>query len=111
MVEVPAEELGAELAVGDGDDDQGDEELRPVARSTIRCDQRDAKQALRFAPSFRAGEPREKSPYHFKAGPAGGRLRRPSSASRTPTWLMSLGSRFLRRSPARDATGNAGPDP
>ena len=31
--------------------------------------------------------------------PAGGRLRRPSSAS-NPTWLMLLGSRFLRRSPS-----------
>ena len=35
--------------MGDGDD-QGDQELQPVARSTSRCDERDAKHALRSAP-------------------------------------------------------------
>jgi hypothetical protein len=70
--------------VGDGDDDQGDEERDPVASSTSDATVRDAGERAacrRSAPSFRADEVRWETFLHtLKAGPAGGRLRRPPSA-------------------------------
>jgi hypothetical protein len=66
--------------MGDGDDHQGDEEPEPVANSTSD-DERDAKHAGVPRRRVRAGELRwEKFLYELKAGPAGGRLRQPSSA-------------------------------
>ena len=50
VVEVVAEEL-ARVSVGDGDDDQDDAEPAPVASSTSDATVRDAKHALRSAPS------------------------------------------------------------
>jgi hypothetical protein len=72
--------------MGDGDDDQGDEEPGPVARSTSDATVRDAKHASVLLRRVRVGEVRwEKFLYELKAGPAGGRLRRPSSAGSTGT--------------------------
>jgi hypothetical protein len=62
--------------VGDGDDDQGDEERDPVASSTSDATVRDAGERAacrRSAPSFRADEVRWETFLHtLKAGPAGG---------------------------------------
>ena len=59
---------GAEPAVGDGDDHQGDEEPDPVANSTSD-DERDAKHASVPLRRVRAGEARwEKFLYELKAG-------------------------------------------
>jgi hypothetical protein len=55
VVEVLAEEPDWP-AVGDGHDDQGDEELQPVARSTNRCGERDAKHVCVPLRRVRAGE-------------------------------------------------------
>jgi hypothetical protein len=68
--------------VGDGDDDQDDE--KPVASSTSDATERDAKHASVPLRRVRTGELRwEKFLYELKAGPAGGRLRWPSSAGST----------------------------
>ena len=94
--------------MGDGDD-QGDTEPRAVARSTS-----DATSGTRVACSIplrrvRAGEVRcEDFLYEFKAGPAGGRLRRPSSAG------AKLGRPVTRRrkfSPSRRYTLDADRQP
>jgi hypothetical protein len=62
--------------VGNGDDDQDNEEPQPLLRCTVR----DAKHACAPLRRVRAGEVRrEEFLYTLKAAPAGGRLRRPSS--------------------------------
>jgi hypothetical protein len=74
---------GAEPQVGDGDNDQDHEELQPVASSTSAAGERDAIEGAacqRSAPSLLILRvSREEFLYELKAGPAGGRLRRPSS--------------------------------
>ena len=85
VVEVVAEELGPSL--------RGRRRRRPgrrAARSSSqldqRCDGRDAGSMLAFR-SVQQGNHGvcEEFLYHFKAGPAGGRLRRPSSAGSDTT--------------------------
>jgi hypothetical protein len=61
-----------EPAMGDGDHDQGDEEVQPVVDSTTRCDERDAKHASVPLRRVRAGELRwEELLYKLKADPTG----------------------------------------
>ena len=63
----------AEPSMGDGNDDQGDEEPGPVASSTSDARGRDAKHAGVPLRRVRAGEVRwETFLYTLKAGPAGG---------------------------------------
>src|SRR5215211_687203 len=75
---------GTTPPVGD-DDDQGDPEPGPGASSTSDATVRDAKHASVPLRRVRAGELREEFLYELKAGPAGGRLRRPSSAGNDAT--------------------------
>jgi hypothetical protein len=66
--------------VGDRDDDQDDDQLQPVASSTDVTVRDAAKHASVPLRRIRAGECRcEEFLYELKAGPPGGRLRRPSS--------------------------------
>ena len=92
IVEVVADELGPSLRVGNGDHDQDGAEPASVASSISAVGERDASEGAacqRSAPSLLILRvSREKFLYHFKAGPAGGRLRRPSSAGRTE-WAAS----------------------
>jgi hypothetical protein len=69
-------------------DDQDHEEPEPVASSTSDATGRDTAKHAGVPPRrVRAGEVRwEKFLYELKAGPAGGRLRRPSSAGSTTPW-------------------------
>ena len=73
----------AELAVASRGDDQDDEELQPIARSTKRCDKRDAKHASVPLRRVGAGEVRgEKFLYELKAGPAAAACGAPAAMSR-----------------------------
>jgi hypothetical protein len=67
--------------VGDGNDDQGDAQHEPVASSTSDATSGTRGSMLAFR-SVQQGNHRvgEDFLYELKAGPAGGRLRRPSSA-------------------------------
>ena len=78
----PGPEAWAELALDSGNDDQGDAERGPVASSTSDATVRDAGEACRVFRSVVSVLVRawETFLYTLKAGPAGGRLRRPSSA-------------------------------
>jgi hypothetical protein len=70
--------------VGDGDHDQGDEELQPVANVDQRGDERDVGEACsRSVPSSKATVALVEFLYELKAGPAGGRLWRPPSRRQT----------------------------
>ena len=67
--------------MGYGNDDQDDEEPEPVASSTSDATVRDAGGMLAFRSVQQSNHcAREDFLYELKAGPAGGRLRRPSSA-------------------------------
>jgi hypothetical protein len=66
--------------LGDGHHDQGDAEPGPVASSTSDATVRDAGGMLAFRSVQQSNHcAREEFLYELKAGPADGRLRRPSS--------------------------------
>jgi len=70
--------------VGDGDDDQGDEDPEQLASLDQRADRDAGALDRRAGVPLRRGWPCragcDNFLYTLKAGPAGGRLRRPSSA-------------------------------
>jgi hypothetical protein len=102
----------AEPSMGDGNDDQGDEEPGPVASSTSDATGRDAKHAGVPLRRFRAGEVRwETFLYTLKADPA---ARQPRNGHRgagpPPVSLIDRNPpRSRRRSPHQGATTSTPP--